>query len=99
MNRTHELKTWPKFFQAIWDGRKTFEVRVDDRGFREGDVLDLREWDPEWNPGKGPDDPEKYTGREIKAEVTYLYPLPMPEDARVTRHVVLAIKEIERRSG
>lgn len=43
----HELKTWPKFFRAIVDGEKTFEVRKDDRGFAVGDALWLREWNPD----------------------------------------------------
>lgn len=42
----HVLKTWPEFFRAIVDGKKTFEVRKNDRGFQTGDVLHLREFDP-----------------------------------------------------
>jgi hypothetical protein len=34
------------FFQEIWLGRKTFEVRRSDRSFAAGDVLELREWSP-----------------------------------------------------
>ena len=33
---THELKTLPKYFDAIVVGEKTFEVRRDDRGFQKG---------------------------------------------------------------
>lgn len=71
MTRTHRLKTWPEFFKAIDDGRKTFEVRADDRGFMEGDLLVLQEYDPSSNEII---DREKYTGREIRRHVTYKLP-------------------------
>lgn len=51
--RTHNLKTLPVFFEAVADGRKPFEIRHNDRDFREGDELRLQEW-------KG----AAYTGRE-----------------------------------
>lgn len=59
----HELKTWPAFFEEIASGRKTFEVRQDDRGFSVGDILVLREWEPTG---------EQYTGREVRKVVTYI---------------------------
>ena len=40
--KTHELKTLPVSFEAIWDGRKLFDVRQNDRGFATGDLLVLR---------------------------------------------------------
>jgi hypothetical protein len=60
--RVHELKTWPEFFSAILDGRKPFEIRENDRDFDVGDVLHLREWEP---------DRCAYTGRETRVRVTY----------------------------
>lgn len=60
---THELKVWPKFFPALRDGSKPFEVRKDDRGFNVGDELRLREWNPKT---------EKYTGNEIFPSITYI---------------------------
>lgn len=60
---THELKTWPEFYQALLEGRKRHEVRVDDRGFQVGDRLRLIEWDPEL---------ETPTGRVMDCNVTYL---------------------------
>lgn len=42
----HELKTWTEYFQAIVSGEKTFEIRENDRGFRVGDTLILRQWTP-----------------------------------------------------
>lgn len=60
---THDLKCWPQPFDAIWDGRKRFEIRKNDRNFGVDDRLVLWEWDPI---------SEKYTGRKIEAQVTYI---------------------------
>lgn len=75
--RVHNLKTWPEPFQAIWDGVKPFELRLNDRNYQVGDRLNLREFIPE--------PPEKfitssphgeyhagYTGRRIEAMVTFV---------------------------
>lgn len=59
----HDLKVWPEFFTALWEGKKTFEVRKNDRGYAIGDILVLREYAP------GPDE---YTGRVEHRLVTYL---------------------------
>ena len=59
--KTHELKILPQYFQAVWDGKKTFELRKDDRDYAEKDLLILREWDG-----------EKYTGSALVVEVTYI---------------------------
>ena len=42
----HVLKTWPEYFAAVIIGTKTYEVRLDDRNFKEGDELLLREYLP-----------------------------------------------------
>lgn len=62
-SRTHDLKVWPAFFEALNDGRKTFEWRKNDRDFRTGDTLRLREWDP---------NTEAYTGRDLIRTVSYM---------------------------
>ena len=46
--KTHELKCHPHFFAAIAEGRKTFEIRRDDRHYAIGDLLALREFDPSY---------------------------------------------------
>lgn len=61
--KTHELKTWPVFYKSIIDGTKTFEVRKNDRDFQLGDVLLLREYDP---------DAEQYTGAKTERVITYI---------------------------
>lgn len=44
--RTHELKTWPAEFTAIVESKKTFDFRLDDRGFAPGDQVVFSEWTP-----------------------------------------------------
>lgn len=43
----HELKVDKQFFHDIEIGRKTFEVRLNDRNFKVGDGVSLKEWDSE----------------------------------------------------
>ena len=62
---THELKCWPEYFEQILTGYKTFEVRKNDRDYKVGDELFLREWDYL---------KMEYTGRELKMLITYNTP-------------------------
>jgi len=56
-----EKKCWPKYFQAILDSSKPFDVRLNDFECGPGDTLVFMEWDPKTR---------KYTGRSIEKEVT-----------------------------
>lgn len=58
----HLLKVWPEYFAALADGRKSFEIRKNDRDFKVGDRLTLAEWVPERSC---------YTGARLSATVTY----------------------------
>ena len=60
-NTMHELKIYPKYFEQVLEGKKTFEIRKNDRNFQVGDRLALKEWDN-----------IKYSGRSIYAEITYI---------------------------
>ncbi|MBE5922066.1 MAG: DUF3850 domain-containing protein [Lachnospiraceae bacterium] len=42
----HQLKCKAEYFEQIADGRKTFEVRKNDRNFHVGDYLALNELKP-----------------------------------------------------
>lgn len=57
----HELKIYPQYFEDVISGKKKFEIRKNDRKYRVGDILILKEWDN-----------IKYSGREARAEVIYL---------------------------
>lgn len=63
MPKTHELKTWPDCFQAVFEGRKPFEIRLNDRDYRVGDQLLMREYDPER---------DDYTGRACERAIISL---------------------------
>ncbi len=39
---THHLNVAPEYFDALIEGRKTFEIRLNDRDFQVGDVLVLK---------------------------------------------------------
>lgn len=81
---THELKSWPSQFQAMWTGRKRAEFRRDDREFQVGDLLELREWDPAAS---------RYTGFRMTARVTHL--VRGPEFEVPQGFVVLSIEVLD----
>lgn len=61
----HILKTLPQYFEDVWQGKKKFEVRLNDRGYEVGHFLILKEYNPAVIDNE-------YTGRVIKAQVTFL---------------------------
>lgn len=58
-----EKKIWPKSFEKILSGDKTFELRLADWQCNVGDTLILREWNPET---------KQYTGRSVEKTATYI---------------------------
>ncbi len=61
--KVHDLKLVQPFFDDVRAGRKTFEVRRNDRRFELGDVLVLREYVAA---------ERKYTGRTVSRRVVYV---------------------------
>jgi hypothetical protein len=88
--RVHELKCWPDFFEKVVAGKKTFEVRRDDRNFMIGDRLLLREF--EVKPAQEDSD---YTGRECTVEVTYVM-RGRPNNPIAVGFCVLAVRVVSK---
>ena len=61
----HVLKTWPEAWDAIRQGLKKYEIRKNDRDYKVGDSLYLREYDPKT---------EGFSGRALCVEITYMTP-------------------------
>lgn len=73
----HELKTWPAEFADVASGAKRVELRYNDRGYRVGDMLLLREYDPHArtvDPGAQQEAIGRYTGRSCARWVTHVVP-------------------------
>lgn len=60
--RVHELKVQTQFWADLWDFKTTAQLRQDDRQYRVGDVLDLREYNPQFG----------FTGMNCKRRVTHI---------------------------
>ena len=56
-----EKKILPKYYDEVWTGIKTFELRKDEDDVQPMTTLILREWDG-----------TKYTGRKLSALVVYV---------------------------
>jgi hypothetical protein len=75
----HELKTDHEPFAALLSGEKTHEIRNDDRGFKVGDTLVLKETRYSRREMFEEGRPLEYTGRIIERVVTHIqrgYGLP-----------------------
>lgn len=63
MNVIHGLKIGPLYFNAVSNGEKKAELRINDRNYQCGDFLLLREW------------AGKYSGNKLVVKVTHILPL------------------------
>jgi hypothetical protein len=80
--KIHELKTIKPFFNQVYIGMKTFEVRKNDRDFKIGDVLHLKEYYD-----------GNYSGYELLARIIYI----LNDELYVKEgYVILGIEVINR---
>ncbi|EKF65044.1 putative phage protein [Serratia plymuthica A30] len=61
--KAHELKITTAHFYFVLAGVKKAEFRLNDRDYKEGDILKLREWLPE---------AEGYTGEYVHVRITHI---------------------------
>lgn len=81
----HELKCWPQYFAEVVGGSKTFEVRKDDRGYQQGDLLILREYDPAT---------DTYSGQTVRAEIGYVLRDSCAAIPNFDGHVVFSLLDV-----
>lgn len=65
-----EKKTWPEYFERILSGEKNYDFRLADFDCKPGDILVLREFNPE---------SQTYTGRVIEKIITYVNKLKLKD--------------------
>ena len=94
----HRIKAWPRYFAALWDGTKTFEVRRDDRAYAEGDQLHIYEFNPALchRAACKSYTCDKQSGRVLVKTVTYV--LPGGQFGIEPGYVVLGLSDEEPRS-
>lgn len=73
----HYLKILPEYYEAVATGKKSFEIRKNDRNYQVGDTLVIQEYFP---------DTDKFSGRSVLREITYI-----TEYAQKENYVVMAI--------
>lgn len=61
--QTHDLKVWQEYFGLLVSGIKNYELRKNDRNFKSGDYLVLREFDKDAN---------QYTGNFVHRRIYHV---------------------------
>jgi hypothetical protein len=89
MHNAHHLKSWPQYFRPIKEGKRTHELRRNDRNFEVGDFILLEEFDPVT---------QKYTGDRCKVEITSMtstsQPCAMSSEALDPAFCILSIRRV-----
>ena len=85
----HKVKSWIKLFNPMLQGNKTHDLRLNDRNYQVGDILELQEYD---------EIKKEYTGRIQKVQITYLTsaenPCAMSDIGLTKDYVILSITKL-----
>ena len=60
-HKQHEVKLAASYYEDVVSGKKSFELRKNDRGYKQGDSLKMLEFKD-----------GKHTGRTIEADIIYM---------------------------
>ncbi len=90
----HELKILPIYFEEVIKGNKTFEIRKDDRDFNVGDILLLKEYDPDEIYFDIDDKETHFSGKKILRKISYILK-DIPSLGLKQGYVLLAVKELD----
>lgn len=78
--KTHKLKLKSEYFDDVLSGKKTAEVRLNDRDYKSGDKLILLEWTG-----------DNFTGRYILRKIVSMYKL---DNIGIKNWVLLCMQEM-----
>lgn len=84
----HKLKCWSEFFIEIWNGKKDWELRKDDRNYKVGDILIQEE-------GNIYHDDFVRTGRVLTEEITFIL-RNQPQFGLQKGYCIMSTKELMR---
>lgn len=89
----HRLKSVPDTFDPIESGERTFDIRLDDRGFKIGDLVQFVRWD----------EARQMAGRTVRKRIVYLlygledsscHPLTKPRWGLKARYVIMSLANL-----
>jgi len=81
--RIHIIKALSQYFRATRNGKKPFEVRLNDRDYRIGDMLKIRESDEQGY----------FLGRTIICRINYILNLDVLAGLEDSNYVVLGLED------
>lgn len=92
MATEHHVRSWKHLFESMSDGRKTHDLRKNDRKYAVGDVLVLQEYDPALG---------SLTGRTCPMLITYITgrdeghnPCALSSSVLPPDHVILSVRKL-----
>ena len=90
----HKLKIKPEYYRAVLSGRKTFELRKDDRDYQEGDLIQFTIVENELTGNGMIPHCKKEITREELYQITYILK-NVPEYGLDKEYCILGIKRVE----